>query len=287
MITFTDKTRSTPRIAYGLRGDAGSPVLLIMGFGMSGSAWVPQARTLSETHRCCMYDHLGVGASDAGPAFPTIASMAGDALRLMDELGWERAHIVGVSMGGMIAQELALRAQDRCLSLTLIATHGGAFGASMPRPRAVYLFIKSILGHGQARTEALDELLYPPGVLDSLDPALKLVGREADLDEPPSMRTFVGELSAVYRHRTEARLGRLRLPTLLVRPGGDILIDPKQTDRLAERIPNATVIRFEDAGHGVTFHKARELNAALLDHFDAADRRDSHPSTDTNHSHHA
>ena len=116
---------------------------------------------------------------------------------------------------------------------------------------------------------------------------LKLVGREADLDEPPSMRTFVGELSAVYRHRTEARLGRLRLPTLLVRPGGHILIDPKQTDRLAERIPNATVIRFEDAGHGVTFHKARELNAALLDHFDAADRRDSHPSTDTNHSHHA
>ena len=78
---------------------------------------------------------------------------------------------------------------------------------------------------------------------------------------------MLGQLYAVWRHSTESRLGEIALPTLLVRPGQDILIRPSQTDRLAERIPNASVLRFDDAGHGVTFQKAAELNSALKNHF--------------------
>jgi pimeloyl-ACP methyl ester carboxylesterase len=77
----------------------------------------------------------------------------------------------------------------------------------------------------------------------------------------------LGQLYAVWRYSTESRLSQIQLPTLLVRPGKDILIRPSQTDRLAARIPNAEVLRFDDAGHGVTFQKAAELNAALRDHF--------------------
>jgi pimeloyl-ACP methyl ester carboxylesterase len=87
------------------------------------------------------------------------------------------------------------------------------------------------------------------------------------LDRPPALRTVLGQLYAVWRHSTESRLGQIEAPTLLVRPGEDILIRPSQTDRLAERIPGARVLRFDDAGHGVTFQKATELNAALREHF--------------------
>jgi pimeloyl-ACP methyl ester carboxylesterase len=83
----------------------------------------------------------------------------------------------------------------------------------------------------------------------------------------------LGQLHAVWRHSTESRLWQIETPTLLVRPGKDILIRPTQTDRLAQRIPNAQVLRFDDAGHGVTFQKAAELNAALRDHFVRSDSR--------------
>ena len=87
------------------------------------------------------------------------------------------------------------------------------------------------------------------------------------LGQPPKLRTVLGQLYAVNRHSTESRLSAIRTPTLLVRPGKDILIRPTQTDRLAARIPGAEVLRFDDAGHGVTFQKAAELNAALRAHF--------------------
>jgi pimeloyl-ACP methyl ester carboxylesterase len=86
------------------------------------------------------------------------------------------------------------------------------------------------------------------------------------LGRPPKLRTVLGQLYAVMRHSTESRLSQIQTPTLLVRPGLDILIRPSQTDRLAARIPNAEVLRFDDAGHGVTFQKAAELNAALREH---------------------
>ena len=89
------------------------------------------------------------------------------------------------------------------------------------------------------------------------------------LGRRPVPRTVAGQFFAVSRHRTEERLGQLRLPVLLVRPGKDILIRPIQTDRLAARIPGAHVLRYDDAGHGVTFQKRYELNEALRAHFRA------------------
>ena len=261
------RTRTTPSLAYQTFGENGPPVLFVMGFGMAGAVWGPQVDKLQSDHRCCHYDHLGVGESDRGPFLRTIPAMADDAVRILDDLSWDRAHVVGVSMGGMIAQELALRSADRCESLTLVATHDGARVASLPTLRGMRLFLQGLFGGPKSRMRSLPRLLYPEEFLESIGPEAIASHLDVRLGHPPTLRTVLGQLYAVWRHSTESRLPQIELPTLLVRPGKDILIRPTQTDRLAERIPNAQVLRFDDAGHGVTFQKAAELNAALRDHF--------------------
>jgi len=260
-------TRTTPRLSYQLFGQQGSPVLFIMGFGMPGAVWGPQVDDLQRDHRCCHFDHLGVGNSDRGPFLRTIPGMARDAVRLLDELSWDRAHVVGVSMGGMIAQELALGFASRCRSLTLVATHGGAPIASLPTWKGMSLFLQGLFGGRKRRLRSLPRLLYPDEFLESIGSGALRSHLDVRLGQPPALRTVLGQLYAVSRHSTESRLQQIELPTLLVRPGMDILIRPTQTDRLAERIPNSRVLRFDDAGHGVTFQKAAELNAALRGHF--------------------
>ncbi len=260
-------TRSTPRLAYRVFGTEGSPILFVMGFGMAGGVWGPQVDVLSKQHRCCHYDHLGVGDSEPGPMWPTIASMAEDALRILDDLVWERAHVVGVSMGGMIAQELALRAPERCLSLTLIATHAGGPGASLPPPKGLRLFVQGIVGGEEARLRSLPQLLYTEEFLSTMDREAFHAHMGERLGKRAKLRTVLGQLLAVQRHHTAPRLSRIETPTLLVRPGRDILIRPEQTDRIAGLVPTAEVLRFEDAGHGVTFQKKDELNGALRAHF--------------------
>ena len=266
-------TDTPPRLAYRLEGTAGPPVLLIMGFGMAGAAWRPQLEGLREGHRVAVYDHLGLGESDPAPARPTMASMARDATRVLDALGWSRAHVVGVSMGGMIAQELALAAPDRVQSLTLIATHAGGVRASMPSAEGMLRFAQANLGSPAQRVEALKKLLYTPEFLasSSVDGA-QLQRRIADLAGKPAPReTLRGHLHAVTLHRTEARLGRVRAPTLVVRPGRDVLVSPRNSDVLARAIPGARLVRFDDAGHGVTFQCVAALNRELARHVAAAE----------------
>jgi pimeloyl-ACP methyl ester carboxylesterase len=199
--------------------------------------------------------------------------MADDAVRILDHLRWDRAHVVGVSMGGMIAQELALRSADRCRSLTLVATHDGAPVASLPTLKGMRLFLWGLFGGRHVRMKSLPRLLYPEEFLQTMGTEGLREHLHVRLGQPPALRTVLGQLHAVWRHSTESRLHQIETPTLLVRPGKDILIRPTQTDRLAQRIPNAEVLRFDDAGHGVTFQKAAELNEALRDHFASNDPR--------------
>lgn len=263
-------TATEPRLAYRVFGTRGEPVLFIMGFSMPGGVWSPQVEALQDEFRCCHYDHLGLGDSEHGQALPSIPSMAADAVRIMDDLKWARVHVVGVSMGGMIAQELALRYPDRCSTLTLIATHGGAFSAPIPTARGTYYFLKGLLGGSKVRLRSLPKLLYPQAYLDQIDRTVFNRHMRTRVGRKPPPRTVAGQFFAISKHRTERRLGQLRMPVLLVRPGKDILIRPKQTDRLAARIRGARVIRYEDAGHGVTFQKRVELNEALREHFRGA-----------------
>ena len=264
-------TATRPHVDYTREGAAGPAVLLIMGFGMSGRVWRPQVDDLARTHQVAFYDHLGIGESEPPTHGATMASMAGDAGRVLDALDWADAHVVGVSMGGMIAQELALRAPSRVRSLTLIATHAGGLVAAMPRAEGLFHFAAANLGQTHHRVAALKRLLYTPEFLATVDGA-RLDARIAEMaGKRAPGRTLTGHLRAVLRHRTYRRLGRISAPTLVVRPGRDLLVHPRNSDVLARVIPGARLVRFDDAGHGVTFQRAADLNAELARHFAEVD----------------
>ncbi|MFI5299455.1 MAG: alpha/beta fold hydrolase [Polyangiales bacterium] len=292
------RTPTQPHIAYSVAGDHGPHILLVMGFGMRGAIWRPQVEGLRRDHQVVTYDHLGVGDSDPPVTLTahgrlssmraiaravTMASMARDALRVLDAVGWADAHVVGVSMGGMIAQEIALRFPSRVRSLTLVATHPGGVSTAFPSREGLRRFAAANLTKEPAdRVAALKRLLYPDEFLERVDVAAldqritEMAGRRA-----PG-RTIAGHLGAVLRHQTRTRLHRIQAPTMIVRPGQDILIDPHNSDVLARAIPNAKVVRFDDAGHGVTFQCATELNREIARHVasaDAARRTSAIPAT--------
>ncbi|MCA9573870.1 MAG: alpha/beta hydrolase [Polyangiales bacterium] len=275
------RTATRPRIAYDVHGDVGSNVLLIMGLGMRGEVWGPQVAALRAQHQVVTYDHRGLGGSESSPTpLWTMKDMARDAARVMDDLGWERAHLVGVSMGGMVAQELALLHPSRFMSLTLIATQAGGPTGWVPPGDGIRTFARAFLGGG-GRLDALQQLLYPPEFVASMDADKIREQLAIRFGRPAPQATVLGQLSAVLRHDTRARLGRLRLPCLIVRPGRDRLVQPSRSDDLARLIPFSSLVRLDDAGHGVTFQSAEALNAMLLSHFAAAEGQLAGPDAST------
>lgn len=251
---------------------SGTEVLLIMGFSMTGAMWAPLLPALSARHRCATYDHRGTGASPDG-APDTMAALAADALGVLDALGWARAHVVGVSMGGMVAQELALAAPERLRSLALLATHPGGPGAILPTPAG----LAALLAPAPAPWK-LARLLYPRPVRERLGAAevARRTTEQLGLRVPPATRR--AQLRAIRAHDTRARLGRITAPTLVVEPGADRLVRPTHSARLAAAIPGARRLVLPDAGHGLVHSHAGPLSEALLEHFAAAERAAGAPA---------
>ena len=262
------------RLWYERAGESGTPVMLIMGFGISGRAWAPQVRALQAVHRVCYFDNRGIGESESSKTDYTFADLARDCAGLMDHVGFERAHVVGVSMGGMIAQHLAIRYPERLRSLTLIATHpGGPLRKTLPFPRGLGLFLRANTARGEKRLAALRRLLYTPTFLRAVDPASDFEGESIEIFAVPADTvTRVNQVRAILKHDVTTSLRSLSVPTLVIRPGQDVLVRPTNSDRLVALIPTARVLRLDDAGHGVTHQCADRVNAALLEHFAHVDR---------------
>lgn len=190
------------------------------------------------------YDHRGVGHSALACESFAVADLADDAAGLLDELGWPRAHVMGVSMGGVVAQELALRHPDRVESLLLGCTHTG--GAGAPAPASEVLASAVVRGDKPAtlrnifRVGVKDPERTRPGAWEEY--------RDATLALPVEPRTTALQIGAVAFHSTAGRLHRINVPTHVVHGDGDRLIPADAGEKLASAIPGAhyTVL---SAGH--------------------------------------
>ncbi len=261
-------TQSEPRIRFWTAGKRGPRVLLIMGFGMRGDLWKPQIDDLAADHQLAWFDHRGVGESERGrDRVWRMEDMADDALRVLDELAWDRAHLVGVSMGGMVAQELILAAPERVQTLSLLATNpGGPLRHKLPTATGLRAFATALFGR-RGRAEAMRTLLYPDDFVARVDPDTFQVRISQQFGRPAPMATTLAQLYAILRYDVRQRLDEVTHPTLVIKAGRDILVQPQASERLQRLIPGARLIEVSEAGHGLIFQCAAAVNRALRSHF--------------------
>lgn len=266
-------TPSRPRLRYAVYGE-GTPVVMVMGLGMRGKAWRPQVEKLREHHKVVFFDNRGIPNSDRlAPDEErfTMRTLGDDVARLMDDIDVDRAHLVGVSLGGMIAQEAALHHRDRFMSLSLIATHAGGPATWVPPLRGIRKFLRAQTRDDDRRIRAVEELLYPKKFRLETDRKMLDERMRVSFEQRPPKRVVRLQLRAVVRHDTAERLQKLDLPSLVISPDLDILIRPSACRRLADLIPGARLERLADAGHGLVYQSADHINGLLLEHFRSAE----------------
>jgi pimeloyl-ACP methyl ester carboxylesterase len=226
----------------------GDPVLLIMGLGLGGGAWWRTVPVLARRLQVITYDNRGVGLSRAFSHAYTTEALAADALTVLDAVGVERAHVYGISLGGMVAQVLAVRHPERVRSLVLGATSPGGPRAVRPAADVATFFRRRARMDGEEA--ARESVAYSYGERCRAEQPERI---EEDLAlrlaQPFSERAYRAQLFAAAWHNCLGALGRIAAPTLIVHGAVDRMIPVGNAELMAERIPGARLRVLEDAGH--------------------------------------
>jgi 3-oxoadipate enol-lactonase len=232
-----------------LRRGSGEPLLLIQGLSGNHLHWgEPFLTRLEPVFEAIAYDHRGIGHSDPAPGGFTIGDLAEDAAALLEALELPSAHVMGVSMGGMVAQELALRHPDRVRTLTLGCTYAGGEGSALTDPaiiqRMTQLFLSGRMG------EAMQEA-YRINVSAqyAADPVNAEPFKRIAAELPASLDVMLAQMQAVQGHDTSLRLGEIRMPTLIVHGTEDQMLPVSNAHAIAARVPNARLEILEGVGH--------------------------------------
>jgi pimeloyl-ACP methyl ester carboxylesterase len=255
---------------------SGDPLLLIMGLATDSTGWAFQIPEFQQHYRTIAFDNRGVGRSAKPPGPYSIHEMADDAAGLLDALDVRRPHVLGISMGGMIAQELALRHPERVRSLTLACTY--------PEPDAdveshLHFSMQKFGGHitGDGEMEVDVKAINPMEFLQHMLPTVfnpEFIQQELPkliqvfsgaLQYGFSMEAILGQVAAVMGHRATDRLHQIAAPTLVITGDADLLIPPGNSDILAKHIPGAKLIKVPGGSHGFNFETPDVFNRAVLE----------------------
>jgi 3-oxoadipate enol-lactonase len=246
-VAATHAVHDGVRIAYELRGQ-GKPLLLIHGLGYDRFGWGPLPDLLAEEFHVALLDNRGVGESDAPPGPYTTAMLAADALAVLDAAGVERAHVVGTSLGGMVAQELVLGHSDRVSRLVLACTTPGGVRAYPYPQRTLTLFaefaqvpVEEGLRRFVENALADETVATRPELVDEIY-AYRLAHR-------PALEAWQAQGAASLSFDAFDRAGEIRVPTLVLSGTADNVVDYRNSELLAERIPGARLELFEGLGH--------------------------------------
>ena len=249
-------------LEYYVEGD-GPPLLLIRGFTADCSNWGDRfLRPLQERFTCIRFSNRGTGLSDK-PAEPTtIGQMADDAVALLDALDIERAHVFGVSMGGMIAQEIALNYADRVNGLVLGCTTPGGENAVDAGPDVMALITPAPGLSPDDQVRKARPAIVSPEFIDSDEEFLEEMLR-LSLVNPTPLATVVQQMAAIREFDTFDRLPQVETPTLVIHGDADRLLPHENGVLIAGQIAGAEMKTIAGAGHVFFWEKPTESAEAI------------------------
>jgi len=254
---------------------SGDPLLLIMGLAAPCEGWLMQVPDFAQQYRTISYDNRGVGRSSKPDGPYTIHEMADDAAGLLHALEIERAHVVGISMGGMIAQELVLRHPERVHALVL--------GCTYPEPDAETEQMRTVSvtelggtitedGEQKVDFQGLDPMMFfqfmlpkvfnPSFIEQHLPTLMEVFG--GTLQWGFSVEAVLAQVEACMTHRTTDRLATIQSPTLVITGDDDQLIPPTNSEVIASKIPDAKLVQVPGGSHAFNFETPEVFNREVL-----------------------
>ncbi|MDT4936042.1 MAG: hypothetical protein QOK11_3934 [Pseudonocardiales bacterium] len=256
------------RLHYVRRG-IGAPLLLIQGMAGHHRIWTDRfLDRLAPDFEVVAYDHRGIGESTDVAGQFTIADLAEDALVVLEALDWPSAHVMGISMGGMVAQELALRHPERVTTLTLGCTYAGGDGSTLEAPGPIAMFNGMSSGDVDAAMRAAYEANFSPAYTadETHFGPFKAAALAVRVPVPVVMR----QAQAAFVHNTSTRLDELRVPTLVLHGTADQMIRASNGPHVARLIPDARLHLFPEVGHLFWWERLDDTVELLLEHRAAA-----------------
>ena len=254
-------------INYSVEG-RGEPLFLIMGFSGSKMAWFFQRRTFRKHFQVVTFDNRGVGQSDKPTGPYSMQMFADDTVGLMDHLGIDRAHILGVSMGGLIAQHIALSHPERVRKLVLGSTYASRQGGGERSAEYMkYIGLSEDASDEELRQIDPEKIM---GAVVSLASNNRLLGIVAK----PLLRIIAWRLAtegareqfeAIQGHDTLEQLPTILAPTLVIVGAQDRLVNPTASDVLADAIPGARLVKIKGGSHAFFMSKRGRFNKVVLD----------------------
>lgn len=254
------------------RDGSGEPLLLIQGMSGTHVAWGEAFKgALEESFDVVAFDNRGIGLSERISEPFTIAEMAEDTAALLDELGWESAHVLGISMGGMIAQELALAHPGRLRSLSLGCTYCGGPGSQlMPQENAEKLLAGFASGDRDKAIRAGYEVNLSPSF--RADENAFAAFHEMATSVPAAREIIQLQLQAIVGHDTSARLSEVAVPTLIVHGTVDGVLPCANGEMIAGLMPSARFETLTDVGHMFWWEQPQRSAELVREHALAAGR---------------
>jgi pimeloyl-ACP methyl ester carboxylesterase len=248
---------------YEMSGD-GPPLLLIPGLTADHSGWMLQVSAfVAAGYRCIAIDNRDVGQSDESPSERyTIRDMADDAAALLDRIGSGPVHVIGYSMGGMIAAELALSHPARVTTLSLCATDAGQ------DPLVASWLNSMMMLRPKCDTREFCQVLAPwvfsPRFLAQPSAVEAIIGAIVANPFPQTVNGCIRQCQAILTHDVRSRLGSITMPTHVVSAGGDIILPPANSRVLAEGIRGSRLTVLPHLGHAALWEDAAAFNDAVL-----------------------
>lgn len=250
------------RMYYEVQG-SGFPLLLINGLGSDHLEWIHQLPAFETRFRVIVFDNRGTGKSGVPPGPYTTADMGDDAEALLRILGIARSHVLGVSLGGMIAQEVALRHPGLVEGLVLGCTGPGGKLSIRPTPEAMAAFTLAKGEEREAELRRMLPFLYTDACIRERPEEIEGFLRRR-LDHPTPPAGYLAQLSAAVTHDASSRLEKIRARTLVITGDADRLVNWENSLRLAGRIPGAKLVVLPGAPHRLFAETADAFNLEVL-----------------------